>query len=75
MKKVDLGTLSKKGTTDIFLNYYAIQDHEESQVTSWIKKANNLNIRVHIWIKEFFHGDWISPMKANLTKIVNEAKK
>ena len=75
MKNVDLGNLSKQGTTDIFLNFYAIEAHGENQVVSWIQKAKDLKIRVHIWMQAFYHGDWINPMKADITKIVNEAKK
>ena len=26
-------------------------------------------------MQAFYHGDWINPMKADITKIVNEAKK
>lgn len=75
MKSVNLGSLSKQGTTDIFLNFYAIKYHGEHEVISWIAKANKLKIRVHIWMQVFYNGDWINPLNANLNSIINEAKK
>lgn len=75
MKNVNLESLSKQGTTDIFLNFYAITLHGEKGVTSWIAKANKLKIRVHIWMQVFNNGKWIDPLKANLNSIISEAKK
>ena len=75
MKKVNLETLSKQGTTDIFLNFYAIQAHGEKAVVSWIAKANKLKIRIHIWMQVFNNGKWINPLNANINSIVDEAKK
>ena len=49
MDDIDLNALSNKGTTDIFLNYLAFKTHGESELLSWILKANNLNIRIHVW--------------------------
>ena len=80
MKKVDLSTLASKGTTDIFLNYYAITTHGKSAVESWIASAKNLGIRVHIWMQAFYDGGWINPVKsgsantAYFNTVINEAK-
>ena len=74
MKKVNLANLAKLGTTDIFLNFYAIKTHGEHEVISWIAKANNLKIRIHIWMQVFYNGHWINPVNSNLNSIVNEAK-
>ena len=64
MKNVDLSSLASKGTTELFLNYYAITLHGQSAVESWIASANKLGIRVHIWA-EVFYGDngWVNPVK------------
>ena len=35
MKVVNLNDLSKKGTTDIFLNFYSITLHGQKEVVSW----------------------------------------
>ena len=63
MKNVDLNSLASKGTTDLFLNYYAIETHGKTAVESWIAKASNLGIRVHIWMQSFYDGEWINPVK------------
>ena len=63
MKNVDLNSLASKGTTDLFLNYYAIETHGKTAVESWIAKASNLGIRVHIWMQSFNDGEWINPVK------------
>ncbi|MBQ2665399.1 Ig-like domain repeat protein [Methanobrevibacter sp.] len=79
MKKVNLNTLASKGTTDIFLNYYAITLHGKSAVESWIASANKVGINVHIWMQTFYDGGWINPVsngKANTAlfkQIINEA--
>ena len=76
MKSVNLESLSKQGTTDIFLNFYAIKLYGEHEVISWIAKANKLKIRIHIWMQVFYNnGNWINPVNANLNSIINEAKK
>ena len=64
MKTVDLSTIAKAGTTDIFLNYYALEKHGKSAVESWIASANKLGIRVHIWMQIFYDGSWINPVKS-----------
>ena len=64
MKNVDLSSLASKGTTDLFLNYYAITLHGQSAVESWIASANKLGIRVHIWAQIFYGSDgWVNPVK------------
>lgn len=76
MKDVNLSDLSKKGTTDIFLNFYSITLYGQKEVASWISKANQLNIRVHIWMQAFYrNGEWINPATTKLTNtILQEAK-
>ena len=63
MKKVNLNTLASRGTTDLFLNYYAIQKHGKSSVENWIASANKYGMRVHIWMQVFNNGKWINPVK------------
>ena len=75
MDDVDLKALSKQGTTDIFLNYLAFRTHGESELLSWIKKANDLNIRIHAWMQVFYTGIWINPDEIDTNSIVQEAKK
>ncbi len=81
MKNVDLSALASKGTTDLFLNYYAITKHGQSAVETWIASANSLGMRVHIWMQTFYDGDWINPVKngspnnALFNQIISEAKK
>ena len=83
MKKVDLSDLASKGTSDIFLNYYAFTVHDQSTVESWISSANKLGIRVHIWMQTFYStsAGWINPVKdgsANtdyFKQVITEAKK
>jgi len=80
MKKVDLSSLASKGTTDIFLNFYAITTHGKSAVESWIASANKLGLRVHIWMQAFYDGSWVNPVKsgspntAYFNQVINEAK-
>ena len=81
MKNVDLSALAAKGTTDLFLNYYAITKHGQAAVETWIANANALGMRVHIWMQTFYDGSWHNPVKngaADTTlfnKIIAEAKK
>ncbi len=81
MKKVDLSSLASKGTSDIFLNYYALTVHGKSVVESWIASANSYGIRVHIWMQTFYDGSWINPVKngspntAYFNQVISEAKK
>lgn len=80
MKNVDLGSIASQGTTDLFLNYYAITKHGKSAVETWIASANSLGMRVHIWMQAFYDGDWINPVKngspntAYFNKLINKAK-
>ena len=64
MKSVNLNTLASQGTTDLFLNFYALTAHGQSAVESWIASANKLGIRVHIWMQAFYNGGWINPVKS-----------
>ena len=81
MKSVNLNTLASQGTSDLFLNFYALTAHGQSAVESWIASANKLGIRVHIWMQAFYDGDWINPVKngspnqAFFNQKIAEAKK
>jgi len=83
MNSVNLNTLASQGTTDIFLNYYAITKHGQSAVETWIANANKLNIRVHIWMQAFYSSStgWVNPVKDGkqntdyFTQKVSEAQK
>ena len=82
MNNVNLDTLASKGTTDIFLNYYAFEKHGESKVLKWIGNANTKGIKVHIWMQTFYQGGkWVNPVKNGLpytsyfTQKINEAVK
>ena len=81
MKSVNLNNLASQGTTDLFLNFYALEAHGQSAVESWIASANKLGMRVHIWMQAFYDGDWINPVKngavnqAFFNKKITEAKK
>ena len=81
MKNVNLNTLASQGTTDLFLNFYALTAHGQSAVESWISSANKLGMRVHIWMQAFYDGDWINPVKngapnqAFFNQKITEAKK
>ena len=80
MKNADLSSLASKGTSDIFLNYYAFEKWGKSDVESWIASANKYGIRVHIWMQAFYDGEWINPVKngspntAYFNQIITEAK-
>ena len=64
MKSVNLKSLATQGTSDIFLNYYALEAHGQSAVESWIASANKVGIRVHIWMQTFYSGgSWVNPVK------------
>ena len=77
MKNVNLATLASKGTSDIFLNYYAISAHGKTAVENWISDANKNGIRVHIWMQALYKDEkWINPKTASaatLNSIVSEA--
>ena len=75
MDDIDLNALSNKGTTDIFLNYLAFKTHGENELLSWILKANNLNIRIHVWMHVFYNGVWINPEEIDTNIIVQDSKK
>ena len=82
MKNVNLNTLASKGTTDLFLNFYALTAHGQSAVESWIASANKLGMRVHIWMQAFYdNGEWVNPVKngapnqAFFNQKITEAKK
>lgn len=63
MGSVSLGTLASKGTTDLFLNFYALTIKTQREVESWIASANKLGMRVHIWMQAFYaNGSWVNPV-------------
>ena len=81
MYKIDLSEFSKLGTTDILLNFYAFTAHGESEVLSWIAKANSYGINVHIWMQVFYSGgSWVNPVsggspnQAYFNEVIEEAK-
>ncbi len=80
MKSADLSSLASKGTSDIFLNYYAIEKWGKSAVESWVASANKYGINVHIWMQTFYDGSWINPVKngspntAYFNQVIAEAK-
>ena len=80
MKSVDLSGLVSKGTSDLFLNYYAITKFGKSAVESWVASANSYGLRVHIWMQTFYDGGWINPVKngspntAYFNQVIAEAK-
>ncbi|MBE6490897.1 MAG: hypothetical protein E7Z83_08585 [Methanobrevibacter sp.] len=80
MKSVDLSSLASKGTTELFLNYFAVEKWGKSSVESWIASANKYGMRVHIWMQTFYDGGWINPVKngspntAYFNQVINEAK-
>lgn len=65
MNDVDLDVLSKNGVENIFLHSNAIDLFGEENVTLWIKKANDKNIKVHIWVQCFYNETWINPIDIN----------
>ena len=75
MKNVNLTDLKAKGVTDIFLNYYAFTTYDESEVLSFVEKANNNNIHIHIWMQCFYDGEWHNPATSDLSNKINEASK
>lgn len=75
MASVDLPGLKKNGVTDIFLNYYAFETYGESKVLSWITKANQNNINVHVWMQCFYDGEWHNPKTTDLSGKLREAKR
>ena len=81
MYNIDLSELSRLGTTDILLNFYAFTAHGESAVLSWISKANSYGINVHIWMQVFYSGgSWVNPVsggspnQAFFNEVIEEAK-
>ena len=81
MYNIDLSEFSRLGTTDILLNFYAFTAHGESEVLSWISKANSYGINVHIWMQVFYSGgSWVNPVsggspnQAYFNEVIEEAK-
>ncbi len=62
MKELDLEDLSKKGVTDIFLNFYAYTLHNMTGVEKFIAEANDFGIHTHIWTQIFWEGEWVKPI-------------
>ena len=63
------------------LNFYAFTAHGESEVLSWIAKANSYGINVHIWMQVFYSGgSWVNPVsggspnQAYFNEVIEEAK-
>ena len=63
VSKNNLELLASKGTKDIFLHYDAVTTFGQSRVESWINDANNLGMRVHMWVPIFKNGNtWSYPL-------------
>ena len=83
MKRVNLKSLSNKGTKHIFLHVQAISRYGKSAVISFIKKAHKNGMKVHLWMQVCYrNGKWIRPIDENnqikyefLDKRIKEAKK
>lgn len=63
MYSLNLKTLKSKGTKQIFLHSYAINNYGRSAVSSWAKQANKYGMKVHIWVQVFYDGKWVIPLK------------
>ncbi len=63
MKNVNLSQLKGAGITDIFLHENALEDASyKSTVTSFLSQAQELGIRISIWLACFKdNGTWIDP--------------
>ena len=83
MKSVNLKSLAKKGTKQIFLHAEAISSYGKSAVVSFIKRAHSYGMKVHLWMQVCCVGDkWVSPVKNDgsykmdfINKKVREAKR
>lgn len=83
MKKVNLKSLSKKGTKHIFLHVHAISQYGKSAVVSFIKKAHKYKMKVHLWMQVCYNnGKWVRPVNKDssikysfLKSKIKEAKK
>ncbi len=83
MKKVNLKSLSKRGTKQIFLHVQSIALHGKSAVVSFIKKAHKYGMKVHLWMQICYSGGkWVRPINKDntikygfLNKKIKEAKK
>lgn len=83
MKKVNLKSLSKKGTKHILLHVHAISQYGKSSVVSFIKKAHKYGMKVHLWMQVCYSGGkWVRPINKDntikysfLNKKIKEAKK
>ena len=63
MYSLNLKKLKSKGTKQIFLHSYAINNYGRSAVSSWAKQANKYGMKVHIWVQVFYDGKWVIPLK------------
>ena len=81
MYKINLQELASKGTGHLFLHERAVSAYGASEVVSWIKRANDCGIKVHIWMQCFYDGGWINPVNSDgsykydlFNSIINDAK-
>ena len=58
----DFADLSRRGVTDILLNYYALERYSQEYVESYIAAAKEEGVNVHIWAQIFYEGSWIRPI-------------
>lgn len=81
MVNINLAELASKGTNNLFLHEKAVSAYGANNVVSWIKKANDYGIKVHIWMQCFYDGEWLNPVKSDgsydydlLNSIIADAK-
>ena len=64
---LDLDDMSKKGVTDVFLNFKSYETYEKDNLESWIANASDRGIRTHIWTQIFWTSKtgWVLPVVDN----------
>lgn len=65
MNNVNLDTLSKNGIENIFIHSSAVDKFGAKNVSEWVKKANDKDIKVHIWVQCFYNGTWVNPINTS----------
>ncbi|KZX15403.1 pseudomurein-binding repeat-containing protein [Methanobrevibacter filiformis] len=68
MNNVVLKTLVSAGIGNVFLHEDVFKEFGETKVLAWIKNANNLGVKTHIWITVFYNTSskkWINPINVN----------
>ena len=65
MNDVNLFELASQGTAQLFLHEKSISTYGADKVLSWIKRANDCAIKIHIWMQCFYDGGWITPVNSD----------